>query len=75
MRHIYAIVACLALYFGAIILLVVLIAPAHGIELSIMGHSSGQGMQNMSFAGDLINVSILQNSSWQGWNVSLGGHA
>ena len=75
MRHIYAIAVCLVLYFDAIILHCLLTAPAHGIELSITGHSSGQGLQNLSFVGDLINVSILQNSSFQGWNVTLGATA
>jgi len=68
-------IAALALGCGIVAAVCLLIAPAHAIELSIMGHSSGQGMQNLSFVGDALNVSILQNSSFQGWNVTLGAHA
>ena len=47
---------------------------ADAVSLSISGHSTGQGFQNLSYAGDLLNVSILQNGT--GWNIShLGGSA
>jgi hypothetical protein len=42
---------------------------ADAVTLSISGHSSGQGLQNLSYAGDLLNVSILQNGT--GWNFSI----
>lgn len=44
---------------------------ADAVTLSITGHSSGQGYQNLSYAGDLLNVSIMQNNT--GWNISLNG--
>lgn len=73
MRPLYTALACPALYFGLIS--AVCLLSAHALELTISGSSTGQGTLNLSFAGDLINVSILQNSSWQGWNVTLGAHA
>jgi hypothetical protein len=48
---------------------------AGAVELSITGSATGQGIQNLSFVGDALNVSILQNSSFQGWNVTLGASA
>lgn len=66
--------AVLAMCFGIVAAVCLLTTtPAHCIELNISGHSIGQGMQNLSFVGDLINVSILQNSSFQGWNITIQG--
>jgi hypothetical protein len=31
------------------------------VTLSISGHSSGQGYQNLTYTGDQLNVLILQN--------------
>jgi len=39
------------------------------VELSISGHSLGSGWQSMSFAGDLLNVSILQMGDTLTWQV------
>ena len=52
-----------------ILALALLHAPAGGVELqivSISGNSSGQGLHSLEFAGDILNVSILQGngSSW-----------
>jgi hypothetical protein len=44
---------------------------ADAVSLSISGHSSGQGFQNLTYAGDLLSISILQNGT--GWNISLNG--
>jgi len=44
---------------------------ADAVSLSITGHVSGQGFQNLSYAGDLLNVSLSQNAT--GWNISLNG--
>jgi hypothetical protein len=46
---------------------------ADAVSLSISGYSSGQGVQNLSFAGDLLNINISQNSSFQGWNITIQG--
>lgn len=62
-------IAVLALGCGIVAAVCLLIAPAHGIELSIMGHSAGQGYQNLSFVGDALNVSILQNESFRNWSI------
>jgi hypothetical protein len=43
------------------------------VSLEISGHSAGQGLQSLSFSGEQLNVSILQNGS--GWNMTLGGMA
>lgn len=47
--------------------------PADAMTLSIQGHSTGTGYQNLTFAGDLLNVSLAQNGS--AWNLSLQGAA
>jgi hypothetical protein len=52
---------------------VVALHPAQAVELSITGSVSGQGVQNLSYAGDLLNVSILQNGTV--WNLSIIGGA
>lgn len=52
-----------------------LLTTGQAVELSISSNSAGQGLQNLSFVGDHLNVSIQQNSSWQGWNVTLGATA
>jgi hypothetical protein len=60
----------LAPYFGII---AVCLLNVNAMTLEISGHSAGQGAQNLSFAGDLLNVSIVQNGTGQGWNVTLVG--
>jgi hypothetical protein len=62
----------LALYFG-IVAAACLLPIGDAMTLEISGHSIGQGAQNLSFAGDLLNVSIMQNDTGQGWNVTLLG--
>jgi hypothetical protein len=52
---------------------VVLVITGQAVDLSITGHITGQGIQNLSYAGDLLNVSIYQNGS--GWNFTLLGGA
>ncbi|MDD1761170.1 MAG: hypothetical protein LUQ59_02975 [Methanothrix sp.] len=52
-----------------ILALALLHATAGAVELqivSISGNSSGQGLHSLEFAGDLLNVSILQGngSTW-----------
>jgi hypothetical protein len=41
---------------------------AGAVELHISGSSSGTGLQNLSFVGDALNVSLLQNGT--GWNIT-----
>jgi hypothetical protein len=47
--------------------------PIDAVSLSISGQARGQGVQNLSFAGDLLNVSLNQSSL--GWNLSVVGQA
>jgi hypothetical protein len=68
MRPLLIFFACLALYFSLLSILALL---ADAVTLSISGHISGQGFQNLSYAGDLLNVNISQNAT--GWNLSLFG--
>jgi len=61
----YLMMAAIAL----ILALALLHATAGAVELqivSISGNSSGQGLHSLEFAGDLLNVSILQGngSTW-----------
>jgi hypothetical protein len=41
---------------------------AGAVELHISGSSSGTGLQNLSFVGEALNVSLLQNGT--GWNIT-----
>jgi hypothetical protein len=44
-----------------------------GVELqivSISGNSSGQGLHSLEFAGDLLNVSIMQGNSSSFWHIN-----
>jgi hypothetical protein len=38
-------------------------AIAQGVELSIIGHIAGIGTQNLSYSGDLLNVTLCQNGT------------
>ncbi len=56
-----------------IIALALLHATAGAVELqivSISGNSSGQGVHSLEFAGDLLNVSILQGNSSSYWHIN-----
>lgn len=48
---------------------------ADAATLNISGHFSGQGYQNLSYAGDALNASFWQNGT--GWDFALraGGMA
>jgi|GEM_PF-2754569 len=46
---------------------------ADAVTLNISGSSSGDGLQNLSFSGDHINVSLSQNGT--GWNITAEGGA
>ena len=49
-------------------LVLCLLILAGAVELHISGSSSGTGLQNLSFVGDALNVSLLQNGT--GWNIT-----
>jgi len=58
---------------AAILALALLQVSAGGVELqivSISGNSSGQGLHSLEFAGDLLNVSILQGNSSSSWHIN-----
>jgi hypothetical protein len=65
--------AMLILCFLAFTAATLFVMHAHAVSLEVYGHSVGQGVQNLSFAGEALNVSILQNGS--AWNLSIGGQA
>lgn len=44
---------------------------AGAVSLEISGHAAGQGYQNLSFSGDLLNVSLWQNGT--AWNITAMG--
>jgi hypothetical protein len=54
--------------FGLWLLTLCLSILAGAVELHISGSSSGTGLQNLSFVGDALNVSLLQNGT--GWNIT-----
>ena len=58
MRPFLIFLACLALYFG---LLSILVIVAGAVELQISGSISGSGNQSLFFAGD--NVSAFWNGT------------
>lgn len=67
-----------ALASAALILMIFLASlacclVADAVTLSISGHSSGDGQQNLSFSGDRINVSLSKNGT--GWNITAEGGA
>ena len=56
-----------------ILALALLHASASAVELqivSISGNSSGQGLHSLEFAGDLLNVSILQGGNNSFWHIN-----
>lgn len=44
---------------------------ASAVELSIVGQSVGDGIHSMQFAGECLNVSLMQNGT--AWNISGAG--
>ena len=58
---------------AAITALALLHISADAVELqivSISGNSSGQGLHSLEFAGDLLNVSILQGNNSSSWHIN-----
>ena len=46
---------------------------AQAVELQIVqisGNSSGQGLHSLEFAGELLNVSILQGGNYSFWHIN-----
>lgn len=61
--------AALYLWWGvvaAILILCLAAWQASGVELSIIGHSTGQGLQVLNFSGDFLNVTVNDTV----WNIS-----
>ena len=44
--------------------LVILASLAQCVELSIVGHVLGHGIQALNYSGDCLNVSILANGTF-----------
>ena len=58
---------------ASILALALLHVSAQAVELQIVqisGNSSGQGLHSLEFAGDLLNVSILQGNSSSSWHIN-----
>jgi len=47
------------------------LGDAQAVSLQISGHSTGRGIQNLTFVGDLLNVTISQNATFQNWSISV----
>jgi len=65
----YLLLAAIAI----ILALALLHVPADAVELqivSISGNSSGHGLHSLEFAGDLLNVSILQGGNNSFWHIN-----
>ena len=63
---------------SAILALALLHVSVNAVELqivSISGNSSGQGLHSLEFAGDLLNVSILQGSNNSFWHINASAGA
>ena len=58
---------------ASLLTLALLHASAQAVELQIVqisGNSSGQGLHSLEFAGDLLNVSILQGGNNSFWHIN-----
>jgi len=58
---------------AALLILALLHVSAQAVELQIVqisGNSSGLGLHSLEFAGDLLNVSILQGNSSSFWHIN-----
>jgi len=58
---------------AAIMALALLHISTDAVDLQIVqisGNSSGQGLHSLEFAGDLLNVSILQGNSSSFWHIN-----
>jgi len=66
-RFMYA-VGIVAGAAGLWMLVLCLSILAEAVELHITGSSSGTGLQNLSFVGEALNVSLLQNGT--GWTIT-----
>lgn len=63
---------------AVILALAFLHATAGAVELqivSISGNSSGQGFHSLEFAGNLLNVSILQGRNNSFWHINASAGA
>jgi len=63
----------LLLAAAAYLLMLAFMHTGFGVELqivSISGNSSGQGLHSLEFAGDLLNVSIMQGNSSSFWHIN-----
>jgi len=63
---------------AAIAALALLHISAGAVDLqivSISGNSSGHGLHSLEFAGDLLNVSILQGNSSESWHINVNASA
>ena len=66
------------LMLAAILALALLQVSADAVELQIVqisGNSSGQGLHSLEFAGDLLNVSILQGGNNSFWHINASAGA
>ena len=60
-RYIARSLACVGLF---IVILAIVIQIAQSVELSIVGHVLGHGIQALNYSGDSLNVSIYQNGTF-----------
>jgi len=66
------------LMLAAILALALLQVSADAVDLQIVqisGNSSGQGLHSLEFAGDLLNVSILQGGNNSFWHINASAGA
>ena len=62
-----------ALFAGCACVLALLAFSGRAVELSIIGHVAGQGLQMLNYTGDALNVTLSQNAT--NWSIIAGGHA
>lgn len=62
-----------ALFAGCACVLALLAFCGRAVELSIIGHVAGQGLQMLNYTGDALNVTLSQNAT--NWSIIAGGHA
>lgn len=64
-----AVIVCII----AIVLVLAVAVSAQAMTLNISAHVTGSGLMNSSYAGDWLNVSLLQNAT--GLDISVVGGA
>ena len=59
------------LIMGLVVCILALSLPSDAVSLEISGHSTGTGLHNLTFLGDLLDVSIQQGNASDFWRINV----